>query len=239
MLYWNKEDIFLDQQSCIRTGLYPAEVPKISVSNRQYRETDIPGRDGIFYEDLETYEDLTQTIKFNFRARKGHTVDETFRSFRRMIRKSKTLAKQSDNTVFYKIKKVSIGELDRGTSYTIGTFDVEFTLDPYAYLRSGSYPLALDRVKDNKYDLCKPIYILNGEGNCDLTVNGKVMKCNVSDNLYIDTDLMLAYRKDGNIVNSEISGNYEDLWLEHGMNSITVSNSSIKLTVIPNWRYEP
>ncbi|WP_297238122.1 hypothetical protein [uncultured Faecalicoccus sp.] len=236
---YNREDLFINDQSCINIGLYPAELPGISVPARQYNETTIPGRDGIFYEDLETFDDINQSVKFNFRARKGQTVDTSFRQYRRFLRNAKTYAKQSDPTVFYKIKKVTIGDLSRGTSFTIGTFDCEFVLAPYAYLQTGAVEYPIQKVVNNPFDVCHPIYILKGNGSCNLIINGKSMKCNVSGKLFIDTELRLAYRSNGEWVNSSVSGNYEDLYLQSGLNSIKVTNSSILLRVIPNWRYEP
>lgn len=236
---YNQEDLFIDDQSCIDIGLYPAELPGISVPARQYNETTIPGRDGVFYEDLGTFDDIVQSVKFNFRSKKGQTVDTTFRYFRSLLRKARTYAKQSDPTVFYKIKKVTIGNLSRGTALTIGTFDCEFILEPYAYLQVGTVDYPIEKVVNNLYDECHPIYILKGQGACILKINGKSMECNVSGELYIDTELRLSYRSNGERVNSNVSGNYDDLYLHSGLNSIKVSNSFIELRVIPNWRYEP
>ena len=87
----------------------------------------------------------------------------------------------------------------------------------------------------NPYALSKPIYMITGEGMCTLTVNGKSVTANVGQNLTINTDLMLAYRKDGTMMNTAVTGDYEDLWLNSGENSITIT-SGFSLAIIPNWR---
>ena len=69
----------------------------------------------------------------------------------------------------------------------------------------------------------------------NLTVNGNKMTANVGQNLTIDTDLMIAYRTDGTSQNTEVTGEYEDLWLPPGENSVSVT-AGFSLTVIPNWR---
>lgn len=232
------EDIFLDHRSCIDIGLYPVKPPTIVSPSRQYNEQEIPGRDGKFYEDLGTYEDITLTVEFNFRSRNKKTVDQFFREYKRIIRKAKVFSKQSDPTVFYKIKKTEIGELDRGTSNSIGTFSVDFTFDPYAYLLDGVVPLNYKRVTWNEYDESKPIYILSGEGRCTLTVNGKSLECNCTDTIYIDTDLELAYREDKSWVSQMVKGYYDELYLIPGKNTISITQG-FDLKVIPNWRYEP
>ena len=60
------------------------------------------------------------------------------------------------------------------------------------------------------------------------------MTANVGQNLIIDTDRMIAYRSDGTLNNTKVSGNYEDLYLKPGENSVEFSGGTLK--VIPNWR---
>ena len=61
------------------------------------------------------------------------------------------------------------------------------------------------------------------------------MSATVGQNLTIDTDLMIAYRMDGDINNIAVTGNYEDLWLQEGENTISIT-SGYDLSIIPNWR---
>lgn len=229
-----KDDIFLDYRSCIKMGLLPVKPPIIPTPKKRYNEVSIPGRDGIYYEDLETYDDIVLPIEFNFRS-KDKTVDEAFRYFRRVLADTKELMRTSDPDMYYKIKKIEIGDLDRGTSETIGTFQCDFTLDPYAYLRVGKKKLNISKASINSYDLCKPMYVITGEGNCEITVNGTSSFCNVTDTVYIDTDLQLCYRDDGTWINTTLTGNYDDMYLKPGKNDIRVSDG-FTMKIIPNWR---
>ena len=72
---------------------------------------------------------------------------------------------------------------------------------------------------------------------CTLTVNGNEMTANVGQNLTIDTDLMIAYRQDGTLQNTAVTGDYEDLYLVPGDNVISIT-SGFDLKIIPNWGYE-
>lgn len=81
-----------------------------------------------------------------------------------------------------------------------------------------------------------PVYKILGEGVCTLTVNGKTMTANVGQNLTIDTDRQLAYRSDGTLNNTAVTGNYEDLVLVEGDNKVTITDG-FDLKVIPYWRY--
>ena len=72
---------------------------------------------------------------------------------------------------------------------------------------------------------------------CTLMVNGNEMTANVGQNLTIDTDLMMAYRQDGTLQNTAVTGDYEDLYLVPGDNVINIT-SGFDLKIIPNWGYE-
>ena len=92
--------------------------------------------------------------------------------------------------------------------------------------------------KCSKCGICQadcPIYKITGNGPCTLTVNGKTMTATVTDNISIDTERMITYDSSGNLKNTSVSGNYEDLYLQPGENTVTVS-SGFTCTVIPNWR---
>lgn len=68
----------------------------------------------------------------------------------------------------------------------------------------------------NRYEICHPIYFITGEGMCTLTVNGNTMTSNVGQNLTINTDKKLAYRTDKTMQNTQVSGHYEDLYMQRG-----------------------
>lgn len=78
-------------------------------------------------------------------------------------------------------------------------------------------------------------YMISGEGACVLTVNGKTMTADVRQNITIDTDRELAYRKDKTLSNTAVSGKYDDLYLQEGENEITITEG-FDLKIIPNWR---
>ena len=65
-------------------------------------------------------------------------------------------------------------------------------------------------------------------------MNGKEVSANVGQNLLINTDLMQAYREDGALNNTAITGDYENLYLQEGLNEISVS-SGFAAEVIPKW----
>ena len=57
----------------------------------------------------------------------------------------------------------------------------------------------------------------------------------VADKVVIDTDRMLAYRQDGSMQNTDAAGDYEDLYLQHGTNTLSVS-MGFEAYIKPKWR---
>ena len=103
------------------------------------------------------------------------------------------------------------------------------------YLQNGAKEQQLSSLLNNPGERCLPVYKIAGEGMCTVTINGKQVRANVGQNLTIDTQRKLAYRTDGTMQNTAISGNYEDMILIPGRNSISVT-SGFTLTAVPNWR---
>ena len=47
---------------------------------------------------------------------------------------------------------------------------------------------------------------------------------------------MIAYRTDGTMQNTSLTGDYEDLYLIEGENKVSITSGFV-LKIIPNWRY--
>ena len=227
-------DIMYLDQTAREHGLHIKKRPDIPVAEREYSEYQIPGRDGKLYEDLKTVEDIEINIDFNFMSTEKDWSG-VFRAAKRWLLGAKgKLILGDDQDFFYRVKKVSFSDGER-TSLRIGNFTVTFICEGYAYLQDGTREYEIGNVQYNPYETCKPIYFIRGEGVCTLTINRKAMTANVGKNLTINTDLMLAYREDGSLMNTAVSGDYEDLYLYPGENEISITDG-FELKVIPNWR---
>lgn len=229
-------DISFDNIGAKEKGLYVVKRPNIPAPRRKYTETEVPGRDGKMYLDEGTVEDIEIEIEFNFIGNENEWF-ERFRNAKRwLLEKGKhKLCMGDDEHFFYLCKRVQIDTAER-VCYEIGKFTVTFICSGYAYLKSGELPVNVsDFCAYNPYEESHPIYEIRGEGICDITVNGETVKVNVSQNIVINTELMMTYREDGEIKNTELSGDYENLYLRDGENSIKISNG-FEAKIIPNWR---
>jgi predicted phage tail component-like protein len=208
--------------------------PNIPVPQKRYNEVEVSGKDGKYLEE-NGYEDIVITLELNFIIKDAKWHDRV-RQIKNWLLESmnRELIFEDDAAFFYKVKKVELGEIEH-TTRRIGNLTANLTCEPYTYLRNGKVKMKSEEAEQNPYLLCKPVYYVQGEGLCVINVNGKDMEVNVSGNLIIDTERMLAYREDGTLGNTKITGEYEELYLKPGRNRISVSPGFV-MRVKPNWR---
>ena len=215
-------------------GLLPVKRPSIPAPKRRITETEIEGRDGVLIEDEETWEPIVIPVEFNFMSL-PERWGESYREAKKwLLKDAGNLQFSDDPDYFYKVLSCQILESER-TSKKIGKFTAEFTCDPLNYMVSGLQEIDPGMKIHNYGEISHPVYKITGNGDCILTVNGKTMKATVGQNLTIETDLMIAYREDGNMQNTAVTGNYEDLYLKEGDNEISITEG-FSLKIIPYWR---
>lgn len=231
-------DISFNDIRASSLGILAVRRPSVPAPEPRFEEITVPGRDGalISLDGVNgemIYNPITISVEFNFWAKPSRWA-EVFRAAKKWITGSGNLIFEDDTSFFYKVLSSKISDSER-TSLRIGTFTAEFLCDPYMYIANGQREMSITDASYNPYALSKPLYVILGEGMCTLTVNGNTMIANVGQNLTVNTDLMLAYRKDGTMMNTDITGDYEDLWLNPGENLISITNG-FSLSIIPNWR---
>jgi putative phage tail component, N-terminal domain len=233
MYYFTIDDI-----NCESKGIVVTRRPKMPAPVRNYKEYDIPGRNGKLYKDLETYDDMIVSIECNYITHPDNW-HQRWRDIKRWLFENNGKMRKlglSDNPDFYFIiKKIELSDNER-TVIESGEFEISLTLEAYQYLTVGGVPYDYKNVLYNPYNNTEPIYILKGEGMATLNINGHVCTANVGQSLIIDTVRRLSYKEDGTPQNTAIKGDYDLLGLVHGKNEITLEGEDISLKIIPNWR---
>lgn len=224
----------LDDESSIKHSFAVARRPSIPSPMRNYNEYDIPGRDGVLYEDLGTVDDIVIEIECNYISNPDLWASRWREIKKWLLSKHKFISLSDDKAFCYRIKKIELGTNEREVIIS-GAFTVTFTLEGYIYLKTGQLEYDHKNVLFNAYEKTWPLFLITGEGNCTLTVNGTECTCNVGQNLTIDTYLRLSYREDGTLQNTAISADYEDLVLIEGENEISITDG-FELKIVPNWR---
>lgn len=226
-------DIYLDNISCFGISLYPTKRPDIPAPQEKIKEYEVLGIDGKLYKKTGFYEDMEIPIEFNYWPKKESWFS-AYARYKKILLSCRKLRLNENDDYYFRIKKVTIG-VNKRVSKNIGKFSVTFTVDPYYYLMQGLKKYPYSSVTYNQYDSCRPIYIIEGEGTAVLNVNGNECICNVGQNLFINTELMIAYKEDKTNQNTAVSCDYDDLCLVPGANTIEIT-SGFTLNVIPNWR---
>lgn len=221
-------------------NVYPTNRPNIPAPERDIEDVEIPGVDGAYHIDHKRYKPITIKTEFNYYGK-----PEEWAAKWRVIKK--WLSKQDgklifsdDQNYFYQVKKVKIGENER-TGKKIGTFTVEFECDPYLYV-NGSDELQEITLTDGKaeiyseHDISKPVYVIIGNGDCTLKVNGNSMTVSITRSIEIDTEREIVRNSYGENASTCVSGSYEGLHLIPGTNTIELTGSGFTLQIAPKWR---
>ena len=217
-------------------GCHAKKRPSVPAPQQRISVATVPGRDGSYYDASGCFEDISIQITFSFLERDKSQWASVYRAIKKwLLSGDNGDLKFSDDVGFhYRVRNVQITSAER-LVWTIGEITAVFTCDGYTYLDSGDTAIALQANLQNDYSLSKPIYMISGNGECTLTVNGHSMVATVGGNLTIDTERMLAMQDGSTWVNTTVSGDYEDLWLKPGMNYLSAT-SGFTVTLKPQWR---
>ena len=206
--------------------------------NEVIEEIEIEGRNGTLTERKGYYNDRNITIQFSLKRK----ILEDFEQFSlrleevmnwlRVFNKDLILYLNPNRT--YKVKNISLGEI--GTDNAIFyNFEAIFTCEPFSYiLNEEMVEITINNF--NYYykgtahgEMKLKIY---GTGNIQLTINDEVVQINnVTDNVTLDSKLLLCLNSDGTNKSKEMIGNFP--LLEKGINSISWTGNITKIELTP------
>lgn len=206
--------------------------PSIPQAAEVVEEYDVPHA-GKHYYHTGLVEDISIPVQCSFVA-EPNAFQATARAVSAWLASDadRTLIFSDDDDWFYKVKRVTGGDSFQRSLKVAANFTITFVCEGYAYAKIGNQP-STDFT--NYYETSRPLYYLTGNSVGSLTINGQTFAVNVNQNLYIDTERRIAYRNNGELSNTSVTGDYEDMWLPNGNNSISVSNG-LTLSVYPRWR---
>gem|GEM_PF-4031619 len=183
-------------------------------------------------------------------------MDGKFRETLPTILSAKSVHFSNDSSVYYNVKHVSAGALERRLS-TLSEFSLTFTCSPFRHLRKAKQELASvggSAVEQGELDdFIAPITLTSsgnvanigtvysfpkitvyGTGSRTLTVNGRAVILNIlQGNLTLDSELKLCYF--GNVAqNQNMQGEFPVL--EVGSNAITLGSGISRVEIEGRWR---
>lgn len=202
-------------------------------------EYTIPGRNGKLY-GVDSYQGSAQ-ITINLAL----VADDTFtnqvsaytvayRQVRQWLRGTGRLIISDAPDAFYEVQKVEI-ITDERLILRYGNLQAVFTVYPVEFLTSGETAIAAGTI-NNPGSEAAPLYKITGTGSGVLTVNGKTMSYTAAGVLFIDTRRFIAYDGSGNNKNNQVAGDYLNLRLQPGEN--TVAATAGTLAIYPRWGFD-
>ena len=213
-------------------GLRITEPPVIPPAKRIAESVQVDGREGTLTL-LKGWEDITFSLKA---ALLGANLQGRFRDVLPKILSATTIYFSGDNGVFFRIKHVSAGGMERKLT-SLGEFSLFFVCDPFRYMRNAAAitMAATGSVINPGTVYALPKITVYGTGSQTLTVNGKLVRLNIlSGNLTLDSELMECYRG-STAQNNQMQGVFPVL--NPGSNTVTWSGGITKLEIEPRWRY--
>lgn len=227
--------IFNNINSYEDLGLRIIRRPNIPSPIQNKTTKEVPGRDGLLYEVLGGYKDIVIQIEFNFIDRTN--LKEKFRQVKAWINEIEDdkLIFSDDIEWFYKVVDINLN----GDFETIlkqkGLFKIDFTCRAYQYMIDGNNPIFMPNNSTlyNYYLSSKPLIKITGHGTVNVSINNHKFTVPVSDYVYVDSELELAYRDKNNYFNIK-NGKFPIL--QKGANTITYSSNVTKFEITPRWR---
>ena len=214
-------------------GVFLYDYPEFSGAEKNYDEQSVAGRLG----NLVGKDISKGNLEINCTFSVLHpSFMAEIREIKRWLSGTGELVLSDSPAIYYEVNKVNYGSIERELRH-YGRFAATFICKPFEYLVEGKRECDTKEVLFNPYCVCRPIYKIKGEGICTLTVNGNTMSANIGQNLTIDTERMMAYRTDGELQNTSVTGEYESMYLKEGENEITITDG-FDMKIIPNWGYD-
>ena len=231
-------NIYYNNKSNRDLGIEVVKRPYIPFPEKNIKSIDIPGRDGSYYVDNGSYNDMVISIDFNFVEDRVDDIRERIREIKHYFEdKIDNRLFLSDNLdTFFRVRKVELDNISYEDFYEIQQFTVDFTVEAYEYTLNGQNEIRATNEIFNQFDISKPTYRIVGNGTCYLTINGNKIKCIVNKELTIDTDndKILDSNKELTIGKTNIK-EMKDLYLQSGKNTLSITNNFV-LYVKTNFR---
>lgn len=226
-------------------GLRFLEYPSFFYGREKVKETEIAGKENSYMEYTGCFENTVISNKLEFSCESLSDFETKMRDIRKWINRTQKVTYTDMEGRYFVVKRIEIEE--KRLFHCIGQLSVTFVCDPYQYVVdgdteqsiTGTISYGVSGVLTNEYSVSHPIYIISGViAMCNLNVNGTTVEVNVVERTYVDTERMLTYTDSG-VYNRRLTGDYQDLYLIEGENTIQVTaqtSSPPKLKVIPRWR---
>ena len=228
-----------NQNSLEVTGLYISKLPPISKPLQRTNIEEIDGRDGDIVTTLgySAYDKEMEIGLFG-----DYNIDEIISFFTQ----EGTITFSNEPDKYYKFKIINDINFEEFQRFKTAT--VVFHCQPFKFSTTEgtrtftTFPSNTITICNNGNIYSKPTLTLTGSGTINLSLNGVqvavVTLANEGETIEIDLDKLEAYNPTTKVLkNRQVTGNYENLYLKVGNNTIswTGTITSVKLKNYSRW----
>ena len=220
-------------KNCSDYGIVVEKYPSLFIPVKSFEKVNIAGNDKAEYRE-GTYEPITLSIECYLKDRSPQKVREISKWLN--SKSEGKLILGNDPNFYYNARIINAIPINKVINL-FGRFVIQFECEPFVYsLEEEVITITSNTEIENKgITVSKPIYKVYGSG-ATLKINNKEFNIySINDYIEIDTELMECY-KENISMNTNVKGNYTDLWLEEGKNTIEISGAT-KVEITPKWRY--
>lgn len=211
-------------------GLLIQSLPPVTKPLMRTEVEEIDGRDGDFITTLG-YSAYDKSITIGLRS--DYNIDDVisfFDSEGRII-----FSNEPDKYYNFAI----YDEIDFAKLIRYKTANVTMHIQPFKYSADET---AIEKtfegvtkeieIRNNGNIYSKPIIEIEGTGNITIDLNAnRVLSCDITDKIIIDVPNLNALDGDGNYLNRQVVGDYNDLCLKQGLNYISMQGEVTKIKI--------
>lgn len=230
-------ELYFNGNRSLNLNLFLENYPSIPITNEEYEEVPIEGRNGKLIINKGTYPDKKIPFTFTILSPRIEIDFERVYEWLTEIEDNRLIFGRRDRC--YKVKKVIFGDIQKEFR-SIGEFDVTFLCEPFLQdLDKTTHEITTSGFKIN-YDGNAPgdtLIKVYGSGNIQLTINGETMQINnVTDYVEIDSDLLQVRNEDGTSKDNDALGDF--VLFTKGENVISYTGAVTKIVVEYTTKYK-
>lgn len=230
-------ELYFNGNRSLNLNLFLENYPSIPITNEEYEEVPIEGRNGKLIINKGTYPDKKIPFTFTILSPRIEIDFERVYEWLTEIEDDRLIFGRDDRC--YKVKKVIFGDIQKEFR-SIGEFDVTFLCEPFVQdLDKTTHEITNSGFKIN-YDGNAPgdtLIKVYGSGNIQLTINSETMQINnVTDYVEIDSYLLQVRNQDGTSKDDDTLGDF--ILFTKGENVISYIGTVTKVVVEYTTKYK-
>jgi len=220
-------EVYFNNNTSINLNLFLEEYPSIPISNEEYEEVSVEGRNGNLFINKNTYPNKEIPFTFTILSEEIDIDFDEVYEWLAEIEDNRMIFGREDRC--YKVKKILFGNLKKEFR-SIGEFDITFICEPF----SQNLDLTTHEIIVNNFSFyyggnapSEPLIKVFGSGNIQLTINEETMIISdVTDYVEVDSELMQVRNLD--LTSKEdIIGDYA--LFTKGQNTISFSGTVTRI----------